>query len=169
MRVALRAIAANFRDIMITLGMFTHDALLGGEGAGVVTEVGPGVTEFAVGDSVYGFFPDGSGTLVPGDVRLLQPMPADWSYAEAAAISAVFTTAYMAFVHLADVKPGQRVLVHAAAGGVGMAASSWAGTWVSRSSRRPARVSGTRCGPWASTMTTSRIPAAWISRRSSGR
>ena len=121
-RVALRAIAANFRDIMITLGMFTHDALLGGEGAGVVVEVGPGVTEFAVGDSVYGFFPDGSGTLVAGDVRLLLPMPADWSYAEAAAISAVFTTAYMAFVHLADVKPGQRVLVHAAAGGVGMAA-----------------------------------------------
>jgi polyketide synthase 12 len=121
-RVALRAIAANFRDIMITLGMFTHDALLGGEGAGVVVEVGPGVTEFAVGESVYGFFPDGSGTLVPGDIRLLQPMPADWSYAEAAAISAVFTTAYMAFLQLADVKPGQRVLVHAAAGGVGMAA-----------------------------------------------
>jgi mycoketide-CoA synthase len=121
-RVALRAIATNFRDVMITLGMFTHDALLGGEGAGVVVEVGPGVTEFAVGDSVYGFFPDGSGTLVPGDLRLLLPKPADWSYAEAAAISAVFTTAYMAFIHLADVKPGQRVLVHAAAGGVGMAA-----------------------------------------------
>ncbi len=121
-RVAIRAIAANFRDIMITLGMFTHDALLGGEGSGVVVEVGPGVTEFAVGDSVFGFFPDGSGTLVAGDVRLLLPMPADWSYAEAAAISAVFTTAYYAFIHLADVKPGQRVLVHAAAGGVGMAA-----------------------------------------------
>ncbi|OBJ03896.1 type I polyketide synthase, partial [Mycobacterium sp. 1465703.0] len=121
-RVALSAIATNFRDVMITLGMFTHDALLGGEGAGVVVEVGPDVTEFAVGDSVYGFFPDGSGTLVPGDVRLLQHKPADWSYAEAAGISAVFTTAYMAFIHLADVKPGQRVLVHAAAGGVGMAA-----------------------------------------------
>ncbi|HEX5257099.1 MAG TPA: type I polyketide synthase, partial [Mycobacterium sp.] len=121
-RVALRAIATNFRDVMITLGMFTHDALLGGEGAGVVVEVGPGITEFAVGDSVYGFFPDGSGTLVPGDVRLLQHKPAHWSYAEAAGISAVFTTAYMAFIHLADVKPGQRVLVHAAAGGVGMAA-----------------------------------------------
>jgi mycoketide-CoA synthase len=121
-RVAMRAIATNFRDIMITLGMFTHDALIGGEGAGVVVEVGPGVTEFAVGDSVYGFFPDGSGTLVAGDVRLLLPMPSDWSYAEAAAISAVFTTAYYAFVHLADVKTGQRVLVHAATGGVGMAA-----------------------------------------------
>ncbi|BCZ24158.1 type I polyketide synthase [Mycobacterium senriense] len=121
-RVALRAIATNFRDVMITLGMFTHEALLGGEGAGVVVEVGPEVTEFAVGDSVYGFFPDGSGTLVPGDVRLLQHKPTHWSYAEAAGISAVFTTAYMAFIHLADVKPGQRVLVHAAAGGVGMAA-----------------------------------------------
>jgi polyketide synthase 12 len=126
-RVALRAIAANFRDVMITLGMFTHDAPLGGEGAGVVVEVGPGVSEFAVGDSVYGFFPDGSGTLVAGDVRLLLPMPADWSYAEAAGISVVFTTAYMAFIHLADVKPGQRVLVHAAAGGVGMAAVQLAG------------------------------------------
>jgi polyketide synthase 12 len=121
-RVALRAIATNFRDVMVTLGMFTHDALLGGEGAGVVVEVGPGVTEFAVGDSVYGFFPEGSGTLVSGDVRVLVRKPADWSYAEAAGISAVFTTAYMAFVHLADAKPGQRVLVHAAAGGVGMAA-----------------------------------------------
>ncbi|MGB6206278.1 acyltransferase domain-containing protein, partial [Mycobacterium sp.] len=121
-RVAMRAIATNFRDVMITLGMFTHDALIGGEGAGVVVEVGPGVTEFAAGDSVYGLFPEGSGTLVAADVRLLLPMPADWSYAEAAAASVVFTTAWMAFVGLADAKPGQRVLVHAAAGGVGMAA-----------------------------------------------
>ncbi|MGA8544048.1 MAG: acyltransferase domain-containing protein, partial [Mycobacterium sp.] len=121
-RVAMRAIATNFRDIMITLGMFTHDALIGGEGAGVVVEVGPGVTEFAAGDLVYGLFPEGSGTLVAADVRLLLPMPADWSYAEAAAVSVVFTTAWMAFVQLADAKPGQRVLVHAAAGGVGMAA-----------------------------------------------
>ncbi len=121
-RVAVRAVAANFRDIMVTLGMFTHDALLAGEGAGEVVEVGPGVTEFAVGDSVFGFFPDGNGTLVAGDVRLLLPMPADWSYAEAAGISAVFMTAYYAFVHLAEVQPGQRVLVHAGTGGVGMAA-----------------------------------------------
>ncbi|MGH3970390.1 MAG: polyketide synthase dehydratase domain-containing protein, partial [Mycobacterium sp.] len=121
-RVAIRAIATNFRDVMITLGMFTHDALLGGEAAGIVTEIGSDVTEFAVGDAVMGFFPDTSGTLVAGDTRLLLPMPADWSFAEAAGISAVFTTAYYAFVHLADVRPGQRVLIHAAAGGVGMAA-----------------------------------------------
>ena len=125
-RVAMRSISTNFRDIMITLGMFTHDALIGGEGAGVVVEVGPEVSEFAVGDDVYGFFPDGSGTLVAGDTRLLLPMPSDWSYAEAAAISAVFTTAYYAFVHLADVKPGQRLLLHAGTGGVGMAAAQLA-------------------------------------------
>jgi polyketide synthase 12 len=125
-RVDIRAISTNFRDIMITLGMFTHDALIGGEGAGVVVEVGPGVTEFAVGDDVYGFFPDGSGTLVAGDIRLLLAMPSDWSYAEAATISAVFTTAYYAFVHLADVKPGQRLLLHAGTGGVGMAAAQLA-------------------------------------------
>ncbi|PIJ35587.1 polyketide synthase [Mycobacterium heckeshornense] len=128
-RVAIRAIGTNFRDVMITLGMFTHDALLGGEGAGVVVEVGPGVTEFAVGDRVMGFFPDGSGTVVAGDVRLLLPIPADWSYAEAAGISAVFTTAYYAFRYLADVKPGQRVLIHAATGGVGMAAVQLARHW----------------------------------------
>ncbi|MFV0494000.1 SDR family NAD(P)-dependent oxidoreductase, partial [Mycobacterium sp.] len=125
-RVALRAIAANFRDVMLTLGMFTHEALLGGEGAGVVVETGPGVTEFATGDSVYGFFPDTSGTLVPGDVRLLQPKPSDWTYTEAAGISAVFTTAWFAFVDLAEVRPSQRVLIHAAAGGVGMAATQLA-------------------------------------------
>ncbi|ORV57100.1 type I polyketide synthase [Mycobacterium fragae] len=128
-RVAIRAIGTNFRDVMITLGMFTHDALIGGEAAGVVVEVGPGVTEFAVGDSVMGFFPDTSGTLVPGDTRLLLPKPADWSYAEAAGISAVFATAYYAFRHLADVQPGQRVLIHAATGGVGMAAVQLARHW----------------------------------------
>ncbi len=138
-RVAMRAIAANFRDIMITLGMFTHDALLGGEGAGVVVEVGPGVTEFSVGDSVFGFFPDGSGTLVAGDVRLLLPMPADWSYAEAAAISAVFTTAYYAFIHLADVQPGQRVLIHAGTGGVGRSC------WRREPARHAPRAACSRC------------------------
>ena len=56
---------------MITLGMFTHDALLGSEAAGVVVEVGPDVTGFAVGDRVMGLFPEGTGTLVAADARLL--------------------------------------------------------------------------------------------------
>jgi polyketide synthase 12 len=121
-RVESRAIAVNFRDVMIALGMFGHDAMLGYEAAGVVVEVGPGVTEFAVGDAVMGFFLDSSGTLVAADVRLLLPMPAGWSFAEAAGTSVVFVTACYAFMHLVDLQFGQRVLVHAATGGVGMAA-----------------------------------------------
>lgn len=118
-RVAIRAIAANFRDIMITLGMFTHDASLGSEAAGVVVEVGPGVTDCDVGDRVMGLFPEGTGTLVAADVRLLLSIPADWSNAEAASMSVVFATTYYALMDFADVKPGQRVLVHAATGRCG--------------------------------------------------
>ena len=113
-RVEMRAIAANFRDVMITLGMFTHDALLGSEGSGVVVEVGPGVTEFAVGDRVMALFPDGTGTLVQADVRLVAPIPDGWSDAEAAAVLVVFTTAYYGLRELAKVSPGQSILIHAA-------------------------------------------------------
>ncbi|QUR67889.1 type I polyketide synthase [Mycobacterium spongiae] len=128
-RVAVAAIGANFRDVMITLGMISYDAIIGGEGAGVVVEVGPGVTEFAVGDPVMGYLPDSSGSLVAADTQLLLPKPDDWSYAEAAGVSAVFTTAYYALAKLAEVQPGQRVLVHAATGGVGMAAVQLARYW----------------------------------------
>ncbi len=128
-RVEMRAIAANFRDVMITLGMFTHDALLGSEGSGVVVEVGPGVTEFAVGDRVMALFPDGTGTLVQADVRLVAPIPDGWSDAEAAAVLVVFTTAYYGLRELAKVAPGQSILIHAATGGVGMAAVQLARYW----------------------------------------
>ena len=128
-RVAVRAVAANFRDVMITLGMFTHDALLGSEAAGVITEVGPGVTRFAVGDRVMGLFPDGTGTLVHADERLVAPLPDGWSDAQGAAVLVVFTTAFYGLRELAAVRPGQSVLIHAATGGVGLAAVQLARHW----------------------------------------
>ncbi len=128
-RVEMTAVAANFRDVMITLGMFTHDALLGSEGAGVVTDVGEGVTDFAVGDRVMGLFPEGTGTLVQADARLVAPVPTGWTDAEAAATLVVFTTAYYGLKELADVQPGQSILVHAATGGVGLAAVQLARHW----------------------------------------
>ncbi|MEQ0575235.1 alcohol dehydrogenase catalytic domain-containing protein [Mycobacterium tuberculosis] len=136
----MRATAANFRDIMITLGMFTHDALLGGEGAGVVVEVGPGVTEFSVGDSVFGFFPDGSGTPVAGDVRLPLPMPADCPTPKPppSRLSSPPRT-----THLATFGRRGRASaagIHAGTGGVGMAGSSWLGIWGLRCSRPRVRV-----------------------------
>ncbi|HWS92509.1 MAG TPA: acyltransferase domain-containing protein, partial [Mycobacterium sp.] len=126
-RVALSAIAANFRDVMIALGLYPDpDAVMGIEAAGVVLETGPetasGDDRFAVGDRVMGLFPDGTGTIATTDQRLLVRVPTGWSHTAAATAPVVFATACYALVDLAAVKPGQRVLVHAAAGGVGMAA-----------------------------------------------
>ncbi|WP_156772154.1 SDR family NAD(P)-dependent oxidoreductase, partial [Mycobacterium sp. 1245805.9] len=122
-RVALSAIAANFRDVMIALGLYPDpDAVMGIEAAGVVLETASGDGRFAVGDRVMGLFPDGTGTIATTDQRLLVKVPAGWSLTAAATASVVFATARYALVDLAGVKPGQRVLVHAAAGGVGMAA-----------------------------------------------
>jgi polyketide synthase 12 len=122
-RVAVRTMPANFRDVMIALGLYPdEDAVMGIEASGVVIETAPNVSRFAVGDRVTGLFPEGTGTMSITDARLLMEIPAGWSYAEAATAPVVFATAYYALTALADVKPGQRILVHAGAGGVGMAA-----------------------------------------------
>ena len=122
-RVALSAIAANFRDVMIALGLYPDpDAVMGIEASGVVIETASQEGRFAVGDRVMGLFPDGTGTIATTDQRLLAKMPTGWSHTAAATTTVVFATAYYALTDLAAAKPGQRVLVHAAAGGVGMAA-----------------------------------------------
>ncbi len=122
-RVALSAIAANFRDVMIALGLYPDaDAVMGIEASGVIIETSSEDGRFAIGDRVMGLFPDGTGTIATTDQRLLVKMPAGWSHTAAATATVVFATAFYALVDLARVKPGQRVLVHAAAGGVGMAA-----------------------------------------------
>jgi polyketide synthase 12 len=125
-RAALSAIAANFRDVMIALGLYPDpDAIMGIEASGVVIETSEtvaGDARFAVGDRVMGLFPEGTGTVAVTDERLLVKVPAGWSHTAAATTSVVFTTAYYALTDLAAVKAGQRMLVHAGAGGVGMAA-----------------------------------------------
>nr|UHY14125.1 PKS I [Verrucosispora sp.] len=128
-RVAVHAAGLNFRDVMISLGMYPDAAAatMGGEGAGVVVEVGPGVTGLSVGDRVLGLMPGGLGPSVVVDHRLVVPIPPGMSFTVAASIPVVFLTAYYALVDVAGVRVGERVLVHAAAGGVGMAAVRLAG------------------------------------------
>jgi polyketide synthase 12 len=128
-RVAMRAIAANFRDVMITLGLYPDAAIIGVEAAGVVVETASEESLFTVGDRVTGLFPEGAGSIATTDERLLFGVPAGWSYTEAATAPVVFATAYYALSTLAEVKPGQRVLIHAATGGVGMAAVQLARHW----------------------------------------
>jgi acyl transferase domain-containing protein/NADPH:quinone reductase-like Zn-dependent oxidoreductase/acyl carrier protein len=122
-RVALRAAALNFRDVVVALGMIDDDGRgVSGEGAGVVAEVGPGVTGFAVGDRVLGMMTGGVGPVTTTDHRLLAPMPAGLTWAQAAALPTVYLTAYIGLVDLARARAGETVLVHAATGGVGQAA-----------------------------------------------
>ncbi|WP_342776383.1 type I polyketide synthase [Streptomyces armeniacus] len=122
-RIAVRAAGLNFRDVLNALDMYPGEAgALGSEGAGVITEVGPGVTGLAVGDRVMGMFFGAFGPTAVADARLLARMPHGWTFAEAAAAPIVFLTAYYALVDLGGVRREESVLVHAAAGGVGMAA-----------------------------------------------
>jgi acyl transferase domain-containing protein/NADPH:quinone reductase-like Zn-dependent oxidoreductase/thioesterase domain-containing protein/acyl carrier protein len=123
-RVAVRAAGLNFRDVLDALGMLPEDlGPLGSEGAGVVLEVGPGVTSLAPGDRVLGMFRAAFGPTAVTDHRLLARIPVGWSFVDAAAVPVAFLTAYYGVADLARLEPGERVLVHAAAGGVGMAAT----------------------------------------------
>ncbi len=122
-RVAVRATGLNFRDVLNALGMYPGQAPLGSEGAGVVLETGTEVTGLSLGDKVLGLFGDGcAGPVAVTDARLLARLPGGWSFADGSTAPAVWLTAYYALVELARLTPGQKVLVHAATGGVGMAA-----------------------------------------------
>ncbi|WP_307811746.1 SDR family NAD(P)-dependent oxidoreductase, partial [Streptomyces sp. AV19] len=123
-RVAVRATGVNFRDVLASLGVVPdRESIFGSEGAGVVLEAGPEVRGLAVGDRVMGLLSGAyAGPVAVADARMVVPVPEGWSFARAATVPAAFLTAYYALVDLADVRPGESLLVHAAAGGVGMAA-----------------------------------------------
>ncbi|WP_324790385.1 polyketide synthase, partial [Streptomyces sp. H51] len=116
-RVAVRAAGLNFRDVLIALGMYPGDAAMGNEGAGVVTEVGPGADGLKVGDRVMGPFPGSFGPRTVTDRRLVVRVPDGWDFERAASVPTAFLTAYYGLVDLAGLRAGERVLVHAAAGG----------------------------------------------------
>ncbi|MFI2437569.1 SDR family NAD(P)-dependent oxidoreductase, partial [Streptomyces sp. NPDC018957] len=127
-RVAVRAIGINFRDVLVALDMVPGQEGIVGEGAGVVTEVGPGVDGFRTGDRVMGMFSSGIGPVAATDQRLLSRFPDSWSFEQAASVPVAFLTAYEA---LKGARPqaGESLLIHAAAGGVGLAALQLARHW----------------------------------------
>jgi polyketide synthase 12 len=121
-RIDVRAAGVNFRDVLIALGVVPGVGGIGGEGAGVVTEVGPGVAGVRVGDRVMGIFQGAFGPVVVADARMVVVMPEGWDFREAAGVAVAFLTAWYGLVELAGLRAGESVLVHAATGGVGMAA-----------------------------------------------
>lgn len=125
--VAVRAAGCNFFDTLITRGKYQVQPPLpfapGAELAGDVVAVGAGVTELAVGDRVAGLADYGayaSHMVLPPE-RVFR-MPDEMSYDVAAAMGIVYQTSYFALRYRANLQPGETLLVHAAAGGVGIAA-----------------------------------------------
>ncbi|MFD4628497.1 SDR family NAD(P)-dependent oxidoreductase [Streptomyces sp. NPDC058473] len=122
-RIAVRAAGMNFRDVLIALGMYPDKGTFAGsEGAGHVTEVGPGVTHLSVGDRVMGLFEGAFAPLAVADARMVVPVPEGWSLREAAAVPVAFLTAWYGLVDLGRLQAGESLLIHAGTGGVGMAA-----------------------------------------------
>ncbi|POM24523.1 Phenolphthiocerol synthesis polyketide synthase type I Pks15/1 [Actinomadura rubteroloni] len=122
-RIRTHAGGLNFRDVLASLGMVNARTPIGGEEAGVVTEVGANVTAFAPGDRVAGLFTHaGIGPVAMTDHRLVMKIPDDWTFPQAATVPVAFLTAYYGLVTLGGIKKGQKVLIHTATGGVGQAA-----------------------------------------------
>jgi acyl transferase domain-containing protein/NADPH:quinone reductase-like Zn-dependent oxidoreductase/acyl carrier protein len=128
-RLAVAATGLNFRDLMWAQGLLPEDALIDGfagptlgmECAGVVQAVGPGVT-LKPGQAVFGFAPAAFATHALTRAEALAPLPVGLSPEAAATVPVAFITAAYALETLARIRPGERVLVHGGAGGVGLAA-----------------------------------------------
>jgi len=125
--VRTRAAGINFADVMARLGLYPDapklPCVVGYEVAGTVERVGSGVTGVKSGDRVVALTRFGGYTeAIAVPEAQVFPMPAAMSFEEAAAVPVNYLTAVLMLRHFGNVRQGDRVLVHAAAGGVGMAA-----------------------------------------------
>lgn len=136
--VDIRATGLNFRDVMYALGLLSDEAIengfagatLGLEFAGEVSRVGNAVTDYQPGDAVVGFGPACFSNRTLAKANALSKIPAGISFEGAATIPSTFFTVYYALHHLARLQPGEKILIHGAAGGVGIAAiqiAQWIG------------------------------------------
>lgn len=121
--IEVQAVGLNFKDVLNTLGMYPGDpGPLGGECTGVISAVGSGVQGLQVGDPVIALVGGAFASYVTTAADLVVPRPENLSIQDAAGVAIPFLTAWFTLYHLAHLKAGQRVLIHAAAGGVGLAA-----------------------------------------------
>jgi NADPH:quinone reductase-like Zn-dependent oxidoreductase len=127
-RIRVKAAGINFADLMARQGLYPDapelPAVLGYEVAGEVEDVGEGVEEFAPGDRVMAWTRFGGySELASVRARDAMKLPGDWSFEEGASFPVVYGTAYAALVSFGNLRPGERLLIQAAAGGVGIAAT----------------------------------------------
>lgn len=120
------AAALNFRDIMKALGLYPAYGddylMLGDECAGKIAAVGEGVQDLKVGDDVVAIAPASFGSFAVTSAELAMRKSAHMTFEEAVTMPVAYLTAYYGMHHLARMQAGERVLIHSAAGGVGLAA-----------------------------------------------
>lgn len=124
------ATGLNFRDVMYVMGLLPDEAVengfagasLGLEFSGIVSRVGHRVDDYVPGDKVMGFGSACFASHVVTRSNAITPKPEEWSFESAATVPTAFFTAYYALRQLANLQRGERVLIHGAAGGVGIAA-----------------------------------------------
>jgi NADPH:quinone reductase-like Zn-dependent oxidoreductase/acyl carrier protein len=121
-QVRVEAAGLNFRDVLNVLGLYPGDpGPIGGDLCGVITELGSEVNGFGIGQRVMGFMQGAFASRINVPAQLLAPVPDGIDPVGAATIPAAALTARLAF-DWAKLQPGDRVLIHAASGGVGLAA-----------------------------------------------
>ncbi len=121
--IRVRATGLNFRDVLNVLDLYPGDpGPLGGECSGEVAAVGEGVERFKPGDAVVALAPASFASHVITLAEFAAAKPEHLSFEEAATIPICFATVELALRRLGRVQPGERVLIHAASGGVGLAA-----------------------------------------------
>ncbi len=132
--IAVEATGLNFLDILLALGVMPNDMMgrsrgpmyLGCEFAGRIVSVGEGVLDLAVGDPVVALAPGAFASFITTSATLVLPRPRHLSAPEAASMPIAYLTAYYALEKVARLQRGERILIHAATGGVGLAAVQWA-------------------------------------------
>ena len=125
-RIRVRAAGVNFSDLLARQGLYPDapkpPCTIGYEVAGVVDTVGPGVTTARAGDRVVATTRfGGQSELVVVPATAVFPLPEGWTFEQGAAFPVVYLTAHHMLVRVAVARRGETVLVHAAAGGVGLA------------------------------------------------
>ena len=121
--IEVYAAGLNYRDVLNAMGVYPGEPIpLGAECSGRIARVGEGVEGFQVGDEVLAIAPSSFARFATTYASLVVPMPRNLSFEEAATIPVTFLTAHYTLNHLARMGEGERVLIHAAAGGVGLSA-----------------------------------------------
>jgi len=126
-RIRVNAAGINFADLMARVGLYPDapkiPCVVGYEVSGVIDQVGEGVAGLAVGDRVFGMPKFGGYTdVIALSTEQVFKLPSAMTFEEAAALPVVYITAYNMMFFIGNLRPGSSVLVHSAAGGVGIAA-----------------------------------------------